>query len=122
MKQTQMKKYGDVVAANLFIAAKLDELGVASNYIGYYYLIDIFEITINGQREVKSYSREIFPIVSQRFDKTTCTVERNIRVLINKCWNMEMSKKLKYFYNENIKPTCCQFIALIKSYILSYLM
>ena len=117
-----MRKYGDVVAENLFIATKLDELGVASNYIGYYYLIDIFEITINGQREVKSYSREIFPIVSQRFSKTTCTVERNIRVLINKCWNEEMSKKLKYFYKENLKPTCCQFIALIKNYILSFLM
>ena len=121
MSEQQKKKYQQVATENLFFVSKLNELGINNKYTGYYYLIKIYEIIINGEKEVKSYSREIFPIVAKQYNKKANTVERNIRVLINNCWNINMGKKLKSFYTAGVKPTCCQFIYLIKNYILSFL-
>ena len=110
------------IADNVFLISKLDELGISKKYTGYYYMVSILDLIVNDERSVKSYSREVFPKVAKLFGKTTCTVERNIRFVIQACWGEEICKKLKCFYVPNIKPTCCQFISLVKSYILSFLL
>ena len=65
----------------------------------------------------KSFCKNIYPIVAKVYNKSACTVERDIRILIKKCSEAILIKKL----NCTSKVTCCKFIRSIYSYILKSL-
>lgn len=114
---TKQKKYGDIISSNKYFIKCLLDLGINNNYTGYFYLIFILDLLINEELVVKSFNKEIYPLVAIEFNKTTCTIERNIRNLIDKTWN-NVNKKLKDFWRAETKPTCQKFIYMIKNYIL----
>ena len=117
---TKEEKYYKVVSCNLFFINALDKIGLKNNYIGYYYLIEIINLLINENIKSSSFYKNIYPSVAVKFNKTSCTVERNIRVLIDNCWTEELKYNLNCRYMCK-KPTCCKFINLIKNYILTLL-
>ena len=90
--------------------------------MGFYYLIEILNLLINQGIKVKSYSNQIYPIVALKYNKSVCTIERNIRNLIDKCWSVDLLKRLNIFYHGNKKPSCCKFIELLKMYINSQIL
>ena len=110
-------KYGKEIERGIYFSKQLDNLGVYRKYTGYYLLVEILRILINSEHKIVSFSKEIYPFVASKYGKTDCTIERNIRSLIQKCWTFEMMEKLKTYYPENIKPTCREFISLIVNYI-----
>lgn len=115
---TKEEKFYSIVSPNLFFIKALDNIGLRNNYTGYYYLVEIVNQLINNNVKQSSFYKNVYPIVAQKFNKSVCTVERNIRVLINNCWSKTMSNNLKCQYIIK-KPTCCRFISIIKNYILS---
>ena len=75
------------------------------------------EFLINQEIETKSFSKEVYPKIAMKYGKTACTVERNIRSLIDKCWCCELMEKLNVYYADGEKPTCRAFVYLVKNYI-----
>ena len=110
-------RYGKNMENKIFFVKILDELGINKRYLGYYLLIEMMEIMVNNEKRIKSFSSEIYPLIALKYGKTSCTVERNIRSLIEKCWNRDLMEKLNTYYPEGIKPPCQTFIYLVKNYI-----
>ena len=110
------KRYIDKVANNLFFVNQLDCLGISRRYLGFYMLIDIMQLMINEGIAVFSFSKQIYPVVAEKYNKTVWTVERNIRNIIDKCWNMDLMTKLNVYMID--KPSCCDFIYAVKTYIM----
>jgi len=115
---TKEERYSKLIAGNLFFIKVLDDIGIKNCYVGYYYLIGIINLLINEDVKARTFYKNIYPVVAERFNKSVCTVERDIRTLINKCWN-EQIKNVLNCKHLRCKPTCCKFIILIKNYILS---
>ena len=112
------KKYSGMISGNLFFIKVLNEIGLKNNYMGYYYLVEIINLLINEKVKASSFCKNIYPVVAEMFNKSACTVERDIRILISKCWNEKMRLILQCKYVK-AKPSCCRFIVLIKNHILS---
>ena len=118
--KTKEEKYFKYISSNTFFIHTLDKIGLKNNYIGYYYLTEIINLLVNQNIEGASFYKNIYPLVAKTFNKSSCTVERDIRILINNCWNDKLKNNLKC--NHMLRtPTCCQFIRLIRNYILSLL-
>ena len=98
------------VTHNYFINKKLIELGIGENYIAHYYLVDILDILINVNPVVRSFSREIYPQVAKRYDKSPCTVERDIRNVIKTFWDKSLKDKLYEFWGRDYPPCCHELI------------
>lgn len=110
-------KYKDSINKVLFFVKQMDYLGLKRKYTGYYQLADILQFMINENHIVTSFSKQVYPIVSEKYNKPQWVIERNIRNLIDKCWNEEMKNKLKEFWPKDEKPSCCEFIIIVKQYI-----
>lgn len=119
---TKEKIYGKNVKAYVYFIKQLDNLGIEKKYIGYYLLVEIMQIMINEDRCITSFSKQLYPRIAEKFNKTECTVERNIRNLINKCWNYNLMAKLEIYFQPEKKPTCRQFIYIVKDYMAKQLM
>lgn len=111
------KRYGSKIASKIYFIKQLDCLGVDKKYLGYYLLIEIMELLINQDVRVYSFSKNIYPIIAEKYGKTPCTIERNIRSLIEKCWNRDMMEKLEVYYVDDRKPTCREFVFLVKKFV-----
>lgn len=110
-------KYNGLIANRIYFIKQIDLLGISKKYTGYYELVEIVNILINEiSCKVVSFSRQVYPIVAQRFNAGVGTIERNIRNLIDKCWNEELLRKLN-LAQDTAKPCCQMFIFLIKNYI-----
>lgn len=113
------RKYRSVLEANLFIDKVMEGLDVDKSYMGYYFIIDIMDLLINKNLHVRSFSREVYPIIAEKYDKKLMSIERDIRNFIDKNWNEKMKNGLSQFWSCGDKPTCCKFIFMLKNYILS---
>lgn len=116
------KIYGKIIADKVFFIKILDDLKIDKHYTGYYMLIEILDVIINQEPNmVPSFSKDIYPHVALKFNKKVCTIERNIRNLIDKCWDVEMMHKLKIFLIDGDKPKCRDFVFTVKNYIITQL-
>lgn len=115
-------RYGHTVAGKIFFMKQFDELGIKKRYMGYYIMIEIMQILINEDSRVVSFSRQVYPIIAKIFSKNVCTIERNIRNLVDKCWSKEMMIKINLQVKDGEKPTCTDFIYMVKNYILRQIM
>ena len=111
-------KYGGHISNKIFFVKQLDNLGIKKKYLGYYSLVELMDILINKDVDIKSFSKEVYPFIANKYGKTTCTIERNLRNVIQQCWCFELMEKLNCYYAENDKPTCREFVYLVKEYIL----
>ena len=118
---TKEVTYGSQIANKRFFIKRITETGVKSNYIGFFYLVLIMDLLINKGYKAKCFYKNIYPIVAKKYNKSVCTVERNIRSLIDKSWENICSVCLICKQDKFAKPTCCGFITSIKNYILSCL-
>ena len=114
------KRYYGVISCNLFFIKALDSIGLKNSYVGYYYLIEILNLLINEKVPACSFYKNVYPVIAIKFNKSACTVERNIRVLIDNCWDDKLKRVLNCKFISK-KPSCCKFINYVKNYILSLL-
>lgn len=110
-------RYKDKISSSVYFAKQLDSLGFQRKYTAYYLLIEIMNVLINDELRVKSFSKQVYPGIAKKYGKTECTIERNIRNLINVSWSKDLMVKLNVYYPEDKKPTCCEFIYMVKNYI-----
>ena len=112
---TKTEKYNNITTGSLYFTKILKEIGLNDKYTGYYYLIEIVNLVINENIKPIKFYKNIYPLVAIKFNKTECTVERNIRNLIDKCWNNKMQQNLNCRFL-NRKPSCCRFVVIVINY------
>jgi len=113
------ERYFKFLPNDYFFIKKVKDLGIEPRYLGFYYIIEILDILINEEKYVKSFSKEIYPMVAKKYNKNVSSIERNIRSVINKYWNNSLKENLSEFWHGRNNPTCCDFIFILKNYILS---
>lgn len=96
----------------------IHEMGVPAHIKGYHYLRDAILMVINEVNLLGAITKELYPMIAQKYVTTPSRVERAIRHAIELAWdrgNVEMMNK--YFgYTINLergKPTNSEFIAMV---------
>lgn len=112
------EEYEEKVCKNYFLIKRMGDLGITNDYIGYYYLVDIMNLLINEAKTFRSFSKELYPYLAEKYNKNLCTIERNIRNLRDKRWDKGLKLKLSKFWDKDKKPSCSKFIYLIKNFVL----
>lgn len=114
-KQDSYFKY---VLKNYYFNKRLSHLGIETKYIAFYYLSDIMYKLINEEHPARCFSRDIYPDLAEKYNKNNCTIERDIRNLISIKWETILRQKLNNYWFKEYPPSCCQFIKIIKRYML----
>ncbi len=103
----------DVAVTNI-----IHEMGVPAHIKGYHYLRDAILMVIGEVNLLGAVTKELYPMIAQKFQTTPSRVERAIRHAIELAWdrgNVEMMTKF-FGYTINLergKPTNSEFIAMV---------
>ena len=87
-------------------------------YKGYQYLRDAILLVINEVNLLGAVTKELYPMIAEKYTTTPSRVERAIRHAIELAWdrgNVEMINKF-FGYTINLdrgKPTNSEFIAMV---------
>jgi two-component system response regulator (stage 0 sporulation protein A) len=103
----------DVAVTNI-----IHEMGVPAHIKGYHYLRDAILMVISDINLLGAVTKELYPMIAQKYNTTPSRVERAIRHAIELSWdrgNVEMMTKF-FGYTINLergKPTNSEFIAMV---------
>lgn len=61
-------------------------LGINATYLGYRYLIEAVYLASENEDILLSVCTKLYPIIAEKFQTTPDNVERNLRTVINACW------------------------------------
>lgn len=96
----------------------IHQMGVPAHIKGYQYLRDAILLVIDEVNLLGAVTKELYPMIAQKYMTTPSRVERAIRHAIELAWdrgNVEMMNKF-FGYTINVergKPTNSEFIAMI---------
>lgn len=96
----------------------IHQMGVPAHIKGYQYLRDAILLVINEVNLLGAVTKELYPMIADKYQTTPSRVERAIRHAIELAWdrgNVEMMNKF-FGYTINIqrgKPTNSEFIAMV---------
>lgn len=96
----------------------IHQMGVPAHIKGYQYLRDAILLVINEVNLLGAVTKELYPMIAEKYQTTPSRVERAIRHAIELAWdrgNVEMMNKF-FGYTINIqrgKPTNSEFIAMV---------
>lgn len=96
----------------------IHQMGVPAHIKGYQYLRDAILFVIEDVNLLGAVTKELYPMIAQKYTTTASRVERAIRHAIELAWdrgNVEMMTKF-FGYTINIergKPTNSEFIAMV---------
>lgn len=93
-------------------------LGVTSKYKGYYYLVEAISMVMAQKDGNIKITKDIYPNLSKKFKSTPSNIERDIRTVINTCWETNKSGLDKIAgYPLVCKPTNSEFIDMVAYYL-----
>jgi two-component system response regulator (stage 0 sporulation protein A) len=102
----------------LDVTKVIHQMGVPAHVKGYQYLRDAIIFVVEEVNLMGAVTKELYPLIAEKYDTTASRVERAIRHAIELAWdrgNVEMMNK--YFgYTVNMdkgKPTNSEFIAMV---------
>jgi len=103
----------DIAVTNI-----IHEMGVPAHIKGYQYLRDAIKMVIDEINLLGGVTKELYPLIAQKYTTSASRVERAIRHAIELAWrrgNKEiMNKFFGYTINmERGKPTNSEFIAMV---------
>lgn len=96
----------------------IHQMGVPAHIKGYQYLRDAILLVVNEVNLLGAVTKELYPMIAEKYQTTPSRVERAIRHAIELAWdrgNVEMMNKF-FGYTINIqrgKPTNSEFIAMV---------
>lgn len=87
------------------------EFRINSTYKGYYLIIDAVEFFVANERRCIKITKDIYPYLSKKYQMPISCVERNIRTVIELCWNNNSTKVNDIIgYDSMVKPSNGIFI------------
>lgn len=99
----------------------IHKLGISSKYAGFDMLEYAITLTCENDVILKSITKKLYPQIAKHFNTTSLCVERNIRTIINVCWekgNRELLNEIAG-YQLKEKPSVSKFIDIIATYLCS---
>ena len=103
---------------DLEVTNLIHQMGVPAHIKGYQYLRDAILLVINEVSLLGAVTKELYPLIAEKYQTTPSRVERAIRHAIELAWdrgNVDMMNKF-FGYTINIqrgKPTNSEFIAMV---------
>lgn len=94
-------------------------LGIGGNYQGYRYLTYAISLCLKDEDYLLGVSKLLYPEIARAFQTTTCSVERNLRTVVNVCWdrgNRELLEAISLYPLLN-KPTTGEFLDIVTGYL-----
>lgn len=98
----------------------LRKCGITTKYNGYHYLPEAVEILYAHFGEQICITKDVYPIIAQKYSTSVPCVEHCIRTVIGRCWinNRECIKTI-VGYEINSCPTNMEFLDCLVFYIAS---
>lgn len=101
-----------------YVSEILSRLCVTPNYNGFIYLREAIKMAVLELVNTRSFSKCVYPRISQKFQSSTASIERNIRTVIQKGWQRApLSDKADIFgtcaARSEWHPTNGEFILII---------
>ena len=96
----------------------IQQMGVPAHVKGYQYLRDAIILVVEEMNLLGAVTKELYPLIAEKYDTTASRVERAIRHAIELAWdrgNVEMMNRF-FGYTVNMergKPTNSEFIAMV---------
>lgn len=109
--------YNKKISNCKYIVKQIKDLGIDDKYLGFYFIISIEDLLLNSKIEINSFYKDVYPKIAKIYDKNECSIERDIRHLINQIW-LDGNKHKIYEICAGRKPSCCKFIYAIKNYLI----
>ena len=99
----------------------LHDLGLPSNMKGYRYIKDSIN-TIYNKSDIKSFTKELYPMIANKYNTQGKNVERAIRNAIDISWNRANWELMEEIFGYSIdqdkaKPTNKEYIITIVEYL-----
>lgn len=96
----------------------LHQMGVPAHVKGYQYLRDAIMLTLNDVNLLGAVTKELYPLVAEKYDTSASRVERAIRHAIELAWSRGNVDMMIHFFGYTIntekgKPTNSEFIAMV---------
>lgn len=94
-------------------------LGIGATYRGYRYLCYGIVLCLKDEDYLLAISKELYPMIAKKFNTTLSCVERDIRTVIQVCWDRGNKTYLQdiALHPLTCRPTTGQFLDIIVSYI-----
>lgn len=93
-------------------------VGISANLQGYNFLKESIKLAIREPKSINSITKFLYPTIADKFNTTSCRVERAIRHALEVSFNkgkiimLNDIFGLKIFNNQE-KPTNSEFVALV---------
>ena len=93
-------------------------LGINATYLGYRYLIAAVYLVSENEDILLSVCNRLYPSVAEQFKTTSDNVERNLRTVINICWERGDRKFLKSIFPYPLlsRPSASELIDVLVGY------
>lgn len=93
----------------------LSSLGIPSNRKGYWFTSRSLELALEDENRLILLSRNLFPLVAAYYHTDIRCIERDIRTIIDNCWDSPSRKNLQEIspYALTYKPTVGEFLDIL---------
>ena len=96
----------------------LHELGIPSHIKGYQYIREGINMIYEDKRLIGAITKELYPLIAQKYDTTVSRVERAIRHAVEVSWNRGNWDLMEQIFGHSVdidrsKPTNSEFIVTI---------
>ena len=118
----QEKRYGSInlVEKNLQLSVTkiLHDLGIPSHIKGYQYIRDAIKFVYNEPKLIGGITKELYPLVGEKYSVSNSRVERSIRHAIEVSWYRGDWELMEEIFGHSVdidkaKPTNSEFIVTI---------
>jgi len=106
---------GDMIAQ---ITNIIHDIGVPAHIKGYMYLREAINMLVKDMNLLSSVTKELYPLIGEKFNTTASRVERAMRHAIDVAWSRGQVETINKIFgytirNEKGKPTNSEFIAMV---------
>ena len=92
---------------------------ITSKYKGYPLIIDAINIYIDKYGECIKITKDIYPILSKKYNMPISLIERDIRTVVETCWdNDKQAVEVILGYKTAKRPSNSEFIDAIAYFII----
>ena len=92
---------------------------ITSNYKGYRLVIDAVKMYVENNGECLKITKDIYPSLATKYNMSACSVERDIRTIVETCWrNDRRAVEQLLGYKINKCPSNSVFIDAIAYHII----
>ena len=94
-------------------------LGIGATYRGYRYLSYGIYLCLQDENYLLSVSKLLYPQIAHMYCTTSCSVERDLRTIVNVCWergNRDFLQEIA-LHTLTARPPSGEFIDILVAYL-----